>query len=299
MITLKTVKQLLKILFTISGFIVAILVNVLFPQKADVTFKIYTLNILNLRIAFDINSAYIVVLVALILIYAISGIRSIFQKDKRKLYAKNAAFRFALGIALAIWDIGGTKLQIFAQPFFPGPAQIIEAYLAEGSYIVQNTLYSIRLYLAGFSCGVLLGVGTGILIGWFPKVYYWVFPVLKITGVVPAVAWMPFALTLFPTSFSAAVFLIVICAWFQIAFLTAQGIQSTPKQSYEAATVLGGRADQSDTACCHTACDAGYIYRHRIGKCYGIYHACNERDVGSAGRSWILYQPVQGMERIL
>lgn len=247
MITLKTVKQLLKILFTISGFIVAILVNVLFPQKADVTFKIYTLNILNLRIAFDINSAYIVVLVALILIYAISGIRSIFQKDKRKLYAKNAAFRFALGIALAIWDIGGTKLQIFAQPFFPGPAQIIEAYLAEGSYIVQNTLYSIRLYLAGFSCGVLLGVGTGILIGWFPKVYYWVFPVLKITGVVPAVAWMPFALTLFPTSFSAAVFLIVICAWFQIAFLTAQGIQSTPKQSYEAATVLGGDCPKTRT----------------------------------------------------
>ena len=86
---------------------------------------------------------------------------------------------------------------------------------------------------------MLLGVGTGILIGWFPKVYYWVYPVLKITGVVPAVAWMPFALTLLPNSFTAAVFLIVICAWFQIAFLTAQGIQSTPKQSFEAARILG------------------------------------------------------------
>ena len=106
-------------------------------------------------------------------------------------------------------------------------------------YVLQNTLYSLRLYAAGFSCGVLLGVGTGILIGWFPKVYYWVFPVLKITGVVPAVAWMPFALTLLPNSFTAAVFLIVICAWFQIAFLTAQGIQSTPKQTYEAARILG------------------------------------------------------------
>lgn len=232
--------MLLKILFTISGFVLAILVNILFPQKADVEIKTYTLNLLNLKIGFNMNSAYIVVLIALILIYGTSGILSLIQKDRRKVYAKNAAFRFFLGIALAIWDIGGTKLQIFAQPFFPGPAQIIEAYIADGSYIVQNTLYSIRLYAAGFSCGVLLGVGTGILIGWFPKVYYWVFPVLKITGVVPAVAWMPFALTLLPTSFSAAVFLIVICAWFQIAFLTAQGIQSTPKQSYEAARVLGG-----------------------------------------------------------
>ena len=188
--------MLLKILFTISGFVAAILINILFPQKADVEFKTYTLNLLNLKIGFNMNSAYIVVLIALILIYGTSGIISLFQKDRRKLYAKNAAFRFFLGIALAIWDIGGTKLQIFAQPFFPGPAQIIEAYIADGSYIVQNTLYSIRLYAAGFSCGVLLGVGTGILIGWFPKVYYWVFPVLKITGVVPAVAWMPFALML-------------------------------------------------------------------------------------------------------
>lgn len=232
--------MLLRILFTISGFFVAIAVNILFPQKANVEFTTYFFNIANLRIGFNMNSAYVVVLIGLIVIYGGSGIAALFNKSRRKLYAKNAAFRAFLGIALALWDIGGTKLQLFAQPFFPGPAQIIEAYIADGSYIVQNTLYSIRLYAAGFSCGVLLGVGTGILIGWFPKIYYWVYPVLKITGVVPAVAWMPFALTLLPTSFSAAVFLIVICAWFQIAFLTAQGIQSTPIQSYEAAKVLGG-----------------------------------------------------------
>ncbi|SDA24276.1 NitT/TauT family transport system permease protein [Ruminococcus sp. YE71] len=229
----------LKVLFTISGFIAAIITNIVFPQKAAVEIKTYILSGFGLNISLNMNDAYIFVLTALILIYLISGIRSISDKAKRKLYCKNAAFRFALGIALAVWDIGGTKLQVFAQPFFPGPAQVIEAYLSDSTYIVQNTLYSLRLYAAGFSCGVLLGVGTGILIGWFPKVYYWVFPILKITGVVPAVAWMPFALTLLPTSFTAAVFLIVICAWFQIAFLTAQGIQSTPKQNYEAARILG------------------------------------------------------------
>ena len=232
---------LLKILFTLAGFIIAIVTNITFPQKAAVEIKDYIINAAGLSVKLTMNDAYIFVLAALIVIYLISGIRAWGDKDRRKKYCKNAAFRFALGIALAVWDIGGTKLQFFAQPFFPGPAQVIETYLADGSYVVQNTLYSLRLYAAGFSCGVLLGVGTGILIGWYPKVYYWVFPVLKITGVVPAVAWMPFALTLLPNSFSAAVFLIVICAWFQIAFLTAQGIQSTPKQSYEAARVLGSR----------------------------------------------------------
>lgn len=229
----------LKLLFTLSGFIIAVIVNTVFPQKAAVEIKDYAVNAFGLTVSLTINDLYRAILAGLIAVYAVSGIRSFSDKDKRKKFCKNAAYRFALGIALAIWDIGGTKLQVFPQPFFPGPAQVCEAYLADGSYVLQNTLYSLRLYAAGFSCGVILGVGTGILIGWFPKVYYWVFPVLKITGVVPAVAWMPFALTLLPNSFTAAVFLIVICAWFQIAFLTAQGIQSTPKQSYEAARILG------------------------------------------------------------
>jgi NitT/TauT family transport system permease protein len=151
------------------------------------------------------------------------------------------SFRFAIGLALAAWDILGTKLLLLPQPFFPGPARIVESFLAEGDYILQNTLYSLRLFTVGFLVGVAFGVGTGILIGWFPRVYYWVFPVLKITGVIPAVAWMPFALTLFPTPFSAAAFLIVICAWFPVAFLTAQGIQSTPRALFETARTLGAK----------------------------------------------------------
>lgn len=230
---------LLKLLLTVSGFIIAVLVNIAFPQKAAVVIKQYVLSAFGLNISLTMNDAYIFLLAAIAVIYTGAGLRAWGDKDRRKSYSKRAAFRFAAGIALALWDIGGTKLQFFPQPFFPGPAQVVEAYLADSEYLVQNTLYSLRLYAAGFSCGVLLGVGTGILIGWFPRVYYWVFPVLKITGVVPAVAWMPFALTLLPSSFTAAVFLIVICAWFQIAFLTAQGIQSTPKQSFEAARILG------------------------------------------------------------
>lgn len=237
-------RYIFSLILTISGFIIAIGVNIFFPQKAEVVFKEYIITAFGLAFHLNINDAYIFVVAALALGFFISGLIAIKDKDSRRKYSRKAYFRFALGIALAVWDIGGTKLQLFAQPFFPGPAQVIEAYLADNEYIIQNTLYSLRLYAAGFSCGVLLGVGTGILIGWFPKVYYWVFPVLKITGVVPAVAWMPFALTLLPNSFTAAVFLIVICAWFQIAFLTAQGIQSVPKQSYEAARILGsGQAD--------------------------------------------------------
>lgn len=222
---------------TLTGFAVAILANLLVRQIADVEIKTYTL----LGIPVTFNSLYRLVLGFIILLYAGIGIYSYSDPVRRAKFASRAPFRFVMGLALTAWDILGTKLLLLPQPFFPGPAKILEAFLMEGDFIWENTLYSLRLFAVGFSLGVIFGIGTGIIIGWFPKVYYWVYPVLKITGVIPAVAWMPFALTLFPTPFSAAVFLIIICAWFSIAALTAQGIQSTPKSLFEIARTLGAK----------------------------------------------------------
>ena len=222
---------------TLAGFSIAIATNVLVKQIAAVEIKTYAVGPLSLTF----NDAYRIVLAIVIAIYLSRGIVSYFDLDRRVKYAEQAPFRFAIGLAMAVWDIIGTKLLLLPQPFFPGPAKIIEAFLIEGPFIWENTLYSLRLFTIGFSLGVMFGVGTGILIGWFPKIYYWVYPVLKITGVIPAVAWMPFALTLFPTPFLAAVFLIIICAWFSIAALTAQGIQSTPKAQFEVAKTLGAK----------------------------------------------------------
>lgn len=223
--------------YTVAGFALAILVNLLFRQVANVKITAYAYG----SLIIDINGAYRLVLGLLILMYLGISAYSFFNADRRIKFAKRVPFRFAIGSALALWDILGTKLLLLPQPFFPGPSRIIEAFLMEGDYIWQNTLYSLRLFAVGFLLGVLFGVGTGILIGWFPKVHYWLYPVLKITGVIPAVAWMPFALTLFPTPFWAAAFLIVICAWFSIASLTAQGIKSTPKSQFEVARTLGAK----------------------------------------------------------
>ena len=218
---------------TLAGFAAAILSNRLIPQVAQgLKDAQYALGPLTL----ERNGFYRLVLLALMIIYALKGVEAYFTPHKRAHYVKQAAFRCALGIALALFDLLGTKLQATPQPFFPGPAQILESFLMEGAYIGTNVLYSLRLFGAGFA----LGVGTGVLIGWFPKAHYWVYPVRKITGVLPAVAWMPFALTLFPTPFAAAVFLIVISSWFTVASQTSFGIQTTPRSQFEAARTLGG-----------------------------------------------------------
>lgn len=230
------------VVFTVAGLLIALMAALFFPQVAELELKTYTVHPLWLFAAqLNRTQAYGIVLAALILIYLISALSSWPDPARRARFIKRAPFRFACGIVLTVWDILGTKLLLLPQPFFPGPSQILETFLIEGVYVGENMLYSLRLFTVGFLLGIALGVGTGVLIGWFPKVYYWVQPVLKITGVIPAVAWMPFALTLFPTPFSAAVFLIVICVWFPVASLSAQGIASTPKIYFEVARTLGAK----------------------------------------------------------
>lgn len=228
-------KYFLSVLFSVAGFLLAAILNLLIPQIADVPFEEHRIG----RLLLTANDAYLFVLFAMIIGFAVAGIVCIRDEDRQKKYKRKAAFRFACGIALFVWDLLGTKLQVLPQPFFPGPAGILEAFVEEGDFIFRNTLYSLRLYLCGYLLGTLIGIVSGVLIGWFRKVHYWLSPVLNIAGVIPAVAWMPFALTLLPTPFSAAVFLIMICVWFQVASLTVAGVQGTPKALMEAGRTLG------------------------------------------------------------
>ena len=217
-------KYLFWALFALIGFTGAEIVSLTVPDTQEIN-----------------NIAYRFALLGLLVLYFGIAAFSWFDGERRAKFISRAPFRLAMGIILAVWDLLSTKFDILPLPFFPGPSKVTGVILEEYEFLLTNTGYSLRLFFLGFLAGIVLGVGTGILIGWFAKVHYWVFPVLKITGVVPAVAWMPFALTVFPTSFVAGVFLIAICAWFPVAFMTAQGMASTQKIYFEVAKTLGAK----------------------------------------------------------
>lgn len=186
------------------------------------------------------DTAYQVILAGLMLLYLATGALAWFRPNRREQFAKCAPFRFVMGLVLLAWDLLGTKYGALPMPFFPGPSKITWVFVEERAFLFTNMLYSLRLYFCGFVSGVVAGVGTGIIIGWFRPANYWIMPALKMTGVIPAVAWMPFALTVFPTSFMAGCFLVSMCAWFPIGFQTARGMQTTQKVYFEVAQTIGG-----------------------------------------------------------
>jgi NitT/TauT family transport system permease protein len=157
---------------------------------------------------------------------------------RNKLY-QQSQLMFAAGILLTVWDLLSTKSGILRLPFFPSPAQIIAVLVSEREILLISSFYSLRLFFAGLITGILLGMVTGILIGWSRQWNYWLFPIIKVSGIVPPVAWIPVAMVIFPTSFITGVFLITIASWFPIAVMVSAGIRSTPKAYFEVAQTLG------------------------------------------------------------
>jgi NitT/TauT family transport system permease protein len=172
---------------------------------------------------------------ALLLLYLIALGKPRFRAQ---LYHK-AQFIFACGITLTALDLLTGKSGLLPLPYFPGAAEIISVMFDDRRLLLRSALYSLRLFSAGLITGASLGLVTGTCIGWWRQWDYWLAPVIRVTGIIPAVAWLPIALLLLPNSFTTGVFLIFISSWFPVSSMMAAGIMSTPKSYFEAAKTLG------------------------------------------------------------
>jgi len=162
------------------------------------------------------------------------------ERARSRLY-HYSQFIFALALALIAWDVLTEKTDLLPLPFFPSAAQILQVMVEDWAKLLLSTGYSLRLLVVGFILGTASGLATGIFLGWYRQWGYWIFPSVKIMSVIPATAWIPIAMIVFPTSFDAEVFLIVLSVWSPVAFMTATGISGIPKAHFEAALTLGAK----------------------------------------------------------
>lgn len=62
---------------------------------------------------------------------------------------------------------------------------------------------------------------------------------MRLIGPVPATAWIPVVLVVFPNSFSASTFLIALSTWFSVSIMTWTGVASVSNSYFEVAKTLG------------------------------------------------------------
>jgi NitT/TauT family transport system permease protein len=145
----------------------------------------------------------------------------------------------ALGLFLSLWEIATAKFAWLPLPFFPPPQAIIEVYTDDLPKLLDSAFASIKLQLGGYTIGAAVGFLTGVSIGWSRSVGYWVHPVLRFIGPLPATAWLPFAFFAFPSSWSASTFLIALATGFPVTVLTWSGVASVSNAYYDVARTLG------------------------------------------------------------
>ena len=142
---------------------------------------------------------------------------------------------------LAVWELVTSVLHWLPLPYFPGPAGVLLSLVNDRAVLFDSTWHSLVLLLGGYTLGVLVGLVSGICIGWFPHARYWGMPILKIVGPIPATAWIPLAMVLSPSAMFSAIGLIALAVWFPVTMLTASGISNTRASYLDVARTLGAR----------------------------------------------------------
>ncbi len=150
-----------------------------------------------------------------------------------------APWLLVLGIANLIWQFVTAKHQLLPMPFFPPSQSILDAYENDGALLLLSAAYSLRLLAIGFSLGSIVGFFTGVAMGWWPRANYWLHPIVRTIGPIPATAWLPLAFVVLPTSFTASIFILALASWFPVTFLTWSGVRAVNRSYYDVARTLG------------------------------------------------------------
>lgn len=158
----------------------------------------------------------------------------------------NAPILAATALLLCAWDLITLKFALMPLPYFPGPDAVFQSLIDNWTSpgrgqpgLADCMWHSLALLGTGYSIGCAAGLTFGVLIGWFPKARYWGLPALKVLGPIPATAFIPLSLMVFPDALMSAVSLIALAVWFPVTMLTFSGISNVRSSYLDVARTLG------------------------------------------------------------
>jgi NitT/TauT family transport system permease protein len=160
------------------------------------------------------------------------------KRAGEKLRDRAPIYTVALLLLLA-YDWATLKTGLLPQPFVPWPDAILTAMLRDQAILIRSVMHSLRLLFTGYVIGVAAGIISGVAAGRFSCIRYWVQPVIKVLGAIPAVTWLPIILVLANSLFQGAVFLIALAVWYPVTTTTMNGVLNVPKGTFEAASTFG------------------------------------------------------------
>jgi len=154
----------------------------------------------------------------------------------------------SIGALFMVWYLG-TKYRFEFYIRFknvPTPAEVFNQLTLVGlsnKYLV-NIAISVRRILTGFFIAIALGVPLGLAIGKYERIRDLFMPCVEILRPIPAIAWVPMSIMLWPNNEAAIVFITFIGAFFPILLNTIHGVHSLDGVLVRAGRCLGANEVQ-------------------------------------------------------
>ncbi len=155
---------------------------------------------------------------------------------------------FAVLIGLFVWHYASSTAFNWYINFenVPTPAVVWDAFVKQ---IWTTEFYyhigaSMQRILISYSLATFLGVLFGVLMGRSKLAHDFLIPYIEILRPIPAVAWIPLAILMWPTEESSIIYITFLGALFPIVLNTIHGVEQTPPVLVRAAKSLGANSMQ-------------------------------------------------------
>jgi NitT/TauT family transport system permease protein len=185
------------------------------------------------------TTGYVILLATILVLSLGLGVAQRFFAPLRAWMAHMFPIIAAAISLLCVWEISTSGLRLLPLPYFPSPASVLRSLTFDRDLLFKSTYHSLALLIGGYVTGAIVGVITGICIGWFRRARYWGMPLLKVVGPIPATAWIPLAMVVSPSAMFSAIGLIALAVWFPVTMLTSSGISNTRASYLDVARTLG------------------------------------------------------------
>jgi NitT/TauT family transport system permease protein len=169
--------------------------------------------------------------------------KSLLAKITRERIITVALACVSLGALFLFWYLG-TKYRLEFYIRFknvPTPYEVYNQLTQVGlsnKYLV-NIAISVRRILLGFFIAIAIGVPLGLAIGKYQRARDLFMPVVEVLRPIPAIAWVPMSIMLWPNNEASIVFITFIGAFFPILLNTIHGVHSLDGVLIRAARCLG------------------------------------------------------------
>jgi NitT/TauT family transport system permease protein len=149
----------------------------------------------------------------------------------------------SLAALYAVWHFGTLHRWDFYIRFtnIPTPDEVFQKLLEvnRSDKFITNVGISVRRILSGFGIAILTAVPLGLVIGRYRVARDLLMPVFEVLRPIPAIAWVPMSIMLWPTNEVSIIYITFLGSFFPILLNTIHGVTGFDPVLIRAARCLG------------------------------------------------------------